>query len=68
MHTTANSYALKDFIAPFDATIVKKIRESGMVLLGKTNLSEFAYFMSDKDMPSGYGSLNGQVMSPYNKK
>ncbi len=29
MHTTANSYALKDFIAPFDATIVKKIREFG---------------------------------------
>jgi amidase len=68
MHTTANSYALKDFIAPFDATIVKKLRDSGMVLLGKSNLSEFAYFMSDQDMPSGYGSLHGQVIHPYNPK
>ncbi len=68
MHTTANSYALKDYIAPFDATIVKKLREAGMVLLGKTNLSEFAYFMSYDDMPSGYGSLHGQVVNPYDKE
>jgi amidase len=67
MHTTANSYALKDFKAPYDATIVKKIRDAGMVLLGKTNLSEFAYFMSYDDMPSGYGSLHGQVINPYDK-
>ncbi|MFA5470652.1 MAG: amidase family protein [Acholeplasmataceae bacterium] len=67
MHTTANSYALAEFFAPFDATIVKKIRDAGMVLMGKTNLSEFAYFMSYDDMPSGYGSLNGQVVNPYHK-
>lgn len=67
MHTSANSYALAHYYAPFDATIVKKIRDAGMVLLGKTNLSEFAYFMSYDDMPSGYGSLNGQVVNPYHK-
>ena len=67
MHTTANSYALKDFKAPFDATIVKKIRDAGMLLMGKANLSEFAYFMSYDDMPSGYGSLHGQVINPYHK-
>jgi amidase len=33
--------------------------------LGKANLSEFAYFMSDEKMPSGYGSLHGQVKHPY---
>lgn len=68
MHTTANSYALKDFYAPFDATIVEKIRAAGMVLLGKANLSEFAYFMSNENMPSGYGSLHGQVKSPYDER
>ncbi len=68
MHTTANSYALKDFIAPFDATIVEKLRAAGMVLLGKANLSEFAYYMSYDDMPSGYGSLHGQVKNPYDEK
>ena len=67
MHTTANSFALKDFYAPYEATIVKKIRDAGMVLLGKANLSEFAYFMSFDDMPSGYGSLHGQVKNPYNE-
>lgn len=68
MHTTASSYALKDFLAPEDAFIVNKLRKAGMIILGKTNLSEFAYFMSMDDMPSGYGSLNGQVKSPYSDK
>lgn len=68
MHTSASSYALKDFYAPTDAFVVKKLREAGMVLLGKANLSEFAYFMSFDDMPSGYGSRFGQVKSPYSDK
>jgi len=65
MHTTASSHALKDFYAPYEATIVKKLKDAGMIILGKTNLSEFAYFMSYENMPSGYGSLNGQVKNPY---
>lgn len=67
MHTTASSYALKDLYAPYDAFIVKKLREAGMIILGKANLSEFAYFMNFGDMPSGYGSRHGQVHSPYSK-
>jgi amidase len=66
MHTTANSLALADLIAPNDATIVTKLREAGAIILGKANLSEFAYFMSEDAMPSGYGSRNGQVVNPYN--
>lgn len=65
MHTTANSLALADLIAPYEATIVKRLNEAGAVILGKANLSEFAYFMSDEKMPSGYGSLHGQVRHPY---
>ncbi|MBI9009359.1 MAG: amidase [Tenericutes bacterium] len=68
MHTTASSYALKNYKAPEDAFIVQKLRDAGMIILAKTNLSEFAYFMSFDDMPSGYGSLNGQVRSPYSDK
>jgi amidase len=67
MHTTANSLALSDLLAPYDATIVSKLREAGAIILGKSNLSEFAHFMS-YGMPSGYGSRNGQVINPYNKK
>jgi len=68
MHTSASSIALSDLFAPNDAFVVKKLREAGMIILGKTNLSEFAYFMSFDDMPSGYGSRFGQVKSPYSKK
>lgn len=65
MHTTAGSFALNDLIASEDAEITKRLREAGALILGKTNLSEFAYFMSRQDMPSGYSSRSGQVVHPY---
>lgn len=68
MHTSASSIALSDLYAPNDAFVVEKLRDAGMVLLGKANLSEFAYFMSFDKMPSGYGSRFGQVKSPYSDK
>mgnify|MGYP000064836929 CR=1 FL=1 len=68
MHTSAGSVALKDFYGPEDAFIVKKLRDAGVIILAKANLSEFAYFMSYDDMPSGYGGLSGQVKSPYSSK
>ncbi len=61
MHTTAGSYALHDLIAKEDAFLTKKLRDAGALIVGKSNLSEFAYFMSRHDMPSGYSSNNGQV-------
>ncbi|MBN2540846.1 MAG: amidase [Bacilli bacterium] len=68
MHTTAGSLALADFIAPYDAHLVTLLKKAGAILLGKANLSEFAYFMSFDDMPSGYGSRFGQVKCPYSDK
>ncbi len=68
MRTTANSYALRNFYAPFDATIIKKLRAAGAIILAKANCSEFAYFMAMGEMPSGYGSMHGQVKHPYNTK
>ena len=62
--TTANSYALKDFIPQHHAPIVERLLSAGAVIMGKANLSEFAYFMGDKKMPSGYGSMYGQVKHP----
>lgn len=67
MRTTANARVFKDFYAPYDATIVKKLKEAGMIILSKASLSEFAYYMSTTTMPSGYGSLHGQVISPYDR-
>src|SRR5919198_1194824 len=42
VRTTCASKILKNFIGPFDATVVKKLRGAGVVFIGKTNLDEFA--------------------------
>jgi amidase len=67
MHTSASSVVLEDFYGPEDAFVIKKLRDAGAIILGKANLSEFAYFMSFDDMPSGYGGRFGQVKSPYSE-
>ena len=64
MMTTAGSLALVGHIAAKDAFIVKKLREAGAVLLGKTNLSEWANFRSNKSC-SGWSSRGGQTKNPY---
>jgi amidase len=63
-HTTAGSLALESARAKDDATIVKRLRAAGAVILGKANLTEFANIIAI-DMPSGYSSLGGQVKNPY---
>mgnify|MGYP001030497857 CR=1 FL=1 len=68
MPTTAGSLALKDLTPPYEATLVQNLKKAGAIILGKVNLSEFAYFMSMKKMPSGFSSLKGQVKSPYHDK
>ena len=65
LHTTAGSLALADLIASEDAPLIKKLRDAGALILGKANLSEFAYFMSDENAPSGYSSRGGQVVHAY---
>ncbi len=64
MQTTAGSLALAGNIASADAFIVKKLREAGAVLLGKTNMSEWANFRSSR-ATSGWSSRGGQTKSPY---
>ncbi|QWI72498.1 hypothetical protein ER45_012290 [Bacillus mycoides] len=66
MHTSAGSLALADLYAPNDAFIIKKLREQGAIILGKTNMCEFAHFFSF-ELPDGYSSRGGQVINPYNK-
>jgi amidase len=64
MQTTAGSLALVGNPAPDDAIIVRKLRDAGAVLLGKTNLSEWANFRSTKSS-SGWSGRGGQVRNPF---
>jgi len=67
MPNTAGSLALLENIPNTDATLIKNLKKAGAIILGKTNLSEFAYFMHQKGMPSGYSSRGGQVVNPFGK-
>ena len=64
MRTTAGSLALADTFAPRDAFIAGRLREAGAVLLGKTNLSEWANFRSTHST-SGWSGRGGQTRNPY---
>ena len=64
MDTTAGSLALAGHKAPADAFMVRKLRESGAVILAKANLSEWANFRSTSSS-SGWSSIGGQTKNPY---
>lgn len=64
MHTSAGSLALANYKSEQDAFVVEKLRKAGAVLLGKTNMMEWAHFMS-LEMPSGYSSKGEQTLNPY---
>lgn len=64
MQTTAGSLALEGHIADQDATVTARLRAAGAVILGKTNLSEWANFRSNHST-SGWSSRGGQTRNPY---
>jgi amidase len=64
MMTTAGSLALVGSIAPRDSFIVKRLREAGAVLIGKTNLSEWANFRGSHST-SGWSGRGGLTKNPY---
>ncbi|MHC1707180.1 MAG: amidase [Bacteroidales bacterium] len=64
MQTTAGSLALEGHYAGKDAFVIKKLREAGAVIIGKTNLSEWANFRSEKST-SGWSSRGGLTKNPY---
>ncbi len=64
MQTTSGSLALAGHIAEQDATVARMLRDAGAVILGKTNLSEWANFRSSRST-SGWSSRGGQTRNPY---
>ncbi len=61
MPTTAGSYAMRHHYAAEDAELVRRLRAAGAILLGKTNMTEWANYMAD-GMKNGYSSMGGQVI------
>ena len=64
MMTTAGSLALEGNYAEKDAFVVKQLRNAGAIILGKTNLSEWANFRSTRSS-SGWSGRGGQTHNPY---
>lgn len=64
MPTTAGSVSLAGAPAPRDAEVVRRLREAGAVVLGKTNLSEWANIRSTRSS-SGWSAVGGQTRNPH---
>lgn len=64
--TTAGAAVLMENYAP-DAFITKQLEKNGAVILGKANLSEWAYYMC-RGCPVGYSAVGGQTFNPYGRK
>lgn len=64
MTTAAGSLALAHCIAPRDSFVAERLRISGAVILGKTNLSEWANYRSTHSS-SGWSGMGGQTRNPY---
>lgn len=64
MKTSAGSLALNESVAARDAFVTQRLREAGAVILGKTNLSEWANFRSTKSV-SGWSGRGGLTRNPY---
>lgn len=67
MQTSAGSVALTGSIPPDDATIARKLRAAGALIMGKATLTEFANFLTN-GMPAGYSSLGGYGFNPFDPR
>lgn len=67
MQTSAGSVALTGSVPPDDATIARKLRSAGAIIMGKATLTEFANFLTN-GMPAGYSSLGGYGFNPFDPR
>ena len=67
MPTTTGAFALENNKNTEDAFIVTKLKENGALILGKANLSEWAYYFCS-GCPVGYSAIGGQTLNPYGRK
>ena len=67
MPTTAGAAYLQDHTTENDAFVVSQLKAKGALILGKVNLSEWAYYFCD-GCPLGYSAVGGQTLNPYGRR
>src|SRR6266581_1533326 len=70
MPTTGGALAFDGFMPPYEATIVKGLREAGAVIIAKTGMTELANWIAGPPtpMPAGYNPISGFGMNPYDPR
>lgn len=67
LKTTAGASAFENNLVNNDAFVIKNLKEHGVLILGKLNMSEWAYYFC-RPCPVGYSSIGGQTLNPYGRK
>ena len=65
--TTGGALAFSGLVPPYEATLVKNLKEAGAIILAKTQLTELANFVAS-GMPGNYNALTGYGMNPYDPR
>jgi amidase len=69
MRTTGGALAFADLVPPYEATLTKKLRDAGAIILAKTQLTELANWIAgDPSMPNNYNALTGFAFNPYDPR
>src|SRR5215813_6292566 len=70
MPTTGGALVFEGFVPPYEATVVKSLRDAGAVIIAKTGMTELANWMAGPPtpMPSGYNPISGFGMNPYDPR
>jgi amidase len=70
MPTTGGALAFEGFVPPYEATVVRNLRDAGAVIIAKTGMTELANWMAGPPtpMPSGYNPIGGFGMNPYDPR
>ena len=70
MPTTGGALAFEGFVPPYEATVVKSLRDAGAMIIAKTGMTELANWMAGPPtpMPAGYNPISGFGMNPYDPR
>src|SRR5689334_18943655 len=70
MPTTGGALAFEGYVPPYEATLVKNLRDAGAIIIAKTGMTELANWIAGPPtpMPSGYNAVSGFGMNPYDPR